>query len=78
MPTGAILYWCCSLRPGEDASDAVEAHERIAGAVLLASCAVGSSDGGEAGAEAVGEVTGDGEMQNRTGRLRFAPRRLDK
>ena len=56
-----------------------------AGAGLPASCAAGScaTDGGEAGAEAVGEVTGDGElpsceMQNRRGRLRFAPRWLDK
>ena len=45
-----------------------------------------AADGGEAGPETVGEVTGDAEgiesrlglMQNRTGRLRFAPRWLDK
>ena len=36
-----------------------------AGAGLPASCAAGScaTDGGEAGAEAVGEVTGDGELR---------------
>ena len=36
-----------------------------AGAGLPASCATGScaADGGEAGAEAVGEVTGDGELR---------------
>ena len=27
LPTGAILYWWLSLRPGEEAADAAEAHE---------------------------------------------------